>query len=181
MKTHKVGRNRIVPERYAYKAFTGGGEDFLVSGLHVGWHVGTSPVTIPQVLCFSSSWRPAWHSGPLACPAEVFHATVRHQQAVFVHFMSMDNTESTKCFNFFDTQLSMPAPHHPLGMYALYKRGQCWLMNAWFDNHERLGRCTVLASMTSLPFKQITLQGTTWLQNEGTVIMNTCQVWMPLP
>ena len=79
----------------------------------------------------------------------------------------MKNTARVESFTFFDKHVSLPNPDTPIRTSALYKRGHCRLMNAWFDRYKSRGKCTVLASMTSLQFKQLLPSESSRVQDEG--------------
>ena len=81
--------------------------------------------------------------------------------------IAMKNTARVELFTFFDRHLSLLNPDTPIRIYALYKRGHCRLMNAWFDRYKSRGKCTVLASMTSFQFKQLLASESSRVQNEG--------------
>ena len=86
---------------------------------------------------------------------ELMHATTRQARTIFFHVMSMENTTRARWFDFFDNHFNILATEYPVRVCALYKRDHRRVTNAWFHHHERVRCCTVPASMTSFPFKQM--------------------------
>ena len=153
---------------YAYRALTGGWEDFFEKSLKVAWCIGTNPVITPPGTTFLRD-SPVCTVFGAACLSrqELLAATVRSGQSILFHPMIVKNTARVEWFTFFDKQLSLPNPDTPIRISALYKRGHCRLMNAWSDRYESRGKCTVLASMTSLQFKQLLPFESSQVQDEG--------------
>ena len=79
----------------------------------------------------------------------------------------MRHTDCSTWLRFFDEQLLLPNPTHPLRIYVLYKRGSCKMLNGWIDHHERSGRCTALTSMTRFDFRKLQPTNATRVHDEG--------------
>ena len=153
---------------YTYRALTGGWEESFEKSPKVAWCVGTNQVTTPSG---TTSFRDC-----LVCTVfgaaclsrdELLAATVQSGRCILFHPMIVKNTARVEWFTFFDKQLSLPNPDTPIRISALYKRGHCRLMNAWFDRYESRRKCTVLASMTSFQFKQLLPSESSRVQDEG--------------
>ena len=147
---------------------TGGWKDLFEKSLQVAWCVGTNSVTTPPRTNFLRDSAVCTAFGA-ACLSrdELLAATVRSGRSILFHPMAMKNTARVEWFTFFDKHLSLTNPDTPKRIYALYKRGHCRLMNAWFDRYESRAKCSVLASMTSFLFKQLLPSESSRVQDEG--------------
>ena len=118
------------------KPSQGAGKTF--SPIHSTLH-GPNPIATPPGSSFlrESPTCVSFGDACLSCE-ELRHAAMNQSSAIFFHPMAMNNTTGTKWFNFLDIWLKIPNPDSPVRVFALYKRGQCRLMNSWFDNHELL-------------------------------------------
>ena len=140
----------------SYRAMTAGREAFFEKSLKDAWWVGTNPATTPPGSTFlRDSPVCTAFGGTCLSRNELLAAKVESGRSILFHPMAMTNTARVEWFTFFDKHLSLPKPDTPIRIYALYKRGHCRLMNAWFDRYESRGKCTVLESMTSFQFKQV--------------------------
>ena len=158
----------VSDNEYAYRAMTGGWEEFFENALKAAWCVGTNPVTTPPGTTFLRD-SPVCTTFGAACLSrdEPLAATVQSGRSILFLPMAMKNTARVEWFTFFDKHLSLPNSDTPIRMYALYKRGHCRLMNAWFDRYESRGKCTVLPSMMSFQFKQLLPSESSRVQDEG--------------
>ena len=153
---------------YTYRAMTGGWEELFEKSLKVAWCVGTNRVTTPPGTTFLRH-SPVCTALGAACLSrdELLAATVQSGRSILFHPVTMKSTARVEWFTFFDKQVSLPNPDTPIHIYALYKRGHCRLMNAWFDDYKSRGKCTVLASMTGFQCKQLLPSESSRVQDEG--------------
>ena len=80
--------------------------------------------------------------------------------------MPMKNSARVEWFTSSDKHLPLPNTDTPMRIYALYKRGYCRLMNAWFDGYQSRERSTVLVSMNIFQFKQMLASESSRVQDE---------------
>ena len=153
---------------YTYRAMTGRWEEFFVTSLRFAWCLCTNPFTTPPGTTFLPD-SPVCTAFGAACLSrhELLAATVQSGRSILFHPLPMKNTARVDWFTFFDKHPSLPNPDTPIHIYALYKRGHCRLMNAWFDRHKSRGKCTVLASMTGFQCKQLLPSESSRVPNEG--------------
>ena len=95
------------------------------------------------------------------------HSVTHRDKFVFFFPHAMQYTDCSTWLRFFDEQLLLPNPTHPLRIYVLYKRGSCKMLNGWIDHHERSERCTLLTSMTRFDFRKLQPTNTTRVRDEG--------------
>ena len=156
----------VSDNEYAYRALTGWGQEPFEKS--VAWCVGTNPVPTPPETTFLRD-SPVCTAFGAECLSrdQLLATTVRSGESILFHPMAMKNTASVEWFTFFDKHLSLPNADTLIRIYALYKRGHCRLMNAWFDRYQCRGKCKVLTSMTSFEFKQLLPSESSRVQDEG--------------